>query len=229
MNEHVFKPLDEDLQKLRSRLVNMQTIVREQVENVLDALAMGDAKRASLIIARDESVDKLDVKIDKLCMRLFALQQPVAGDLRLIMSALAVNKTMERISDYAVGLARKVVLLGPASQTVHRTGIIETGHRAKEMVNASFDAFLEGDVDRAREIEGMDEAVDRMHEENFERLVDLMTNDATAIEACSHLLIVNRNLERVADQAKNVADEVVFLVDAKIVKHAPKESPSEHL
>lgn len=219
MAQHIFRRFDEDLDKLKTRLIRMGSMVQEQVELVLRALETSNQELAQLIIARDEKIDEMDIKIDKHCMRLFALQQPVAMDLRLIMSALTINNNIERIGDLAVNVAERVVSLIGLPNILHETKLLDMGKYSLQMVTKSFDSFIHSDVDLARQVLLMDNQVDMYDRENFRILVDLMSNNSTYISPCSHLMMVNRNIERLADQTTNIAEEVVFLVDAEIVKH----------
>lgn len=219
MADHVFRRFDEELDKLRTRLIKMGSVVQEQVEFVFRALETSNVELAKLVIGRDEKVDTLDIKIDKQCMRLFALQQPVAIDLRLIMSALSINNNFERIGDLAVNIAERTLTLAILPDVLSRTRILEMGKQAEQMVVKALDAFINNDVELARAVLAMDTIVDQLDQVNFQTLLSIMTEDKALIEPCSHLVIVSRNIERLADQATNISEEVVFLVDAEIIKH----------
>jgi phosphate transport system protein len=202
----------------------MGSLVQDQVEIAIQALETNNMEIAQLVIERDSKVDKYDVKIDKLCMRLFALQQPVALDLRTIMAALSINKNFERIGDIAGNIAERVLQLKDHPGVVHKTRLGEMGKLATAMVVDALDSFINNDVQLARRVLESDHEVDALDRENFEGLINLMTADRQMVLPCSHLLLVNRNMERLADQATNIAEEVVFLVDAKIVRHREIQS-----
>lgn len=219
MQHHTMRRFDEELDKLRTRLIQMGSLVQEQMEFMIRALETQDVPLARIIIERDAKVDAFDNKIEKQCMRIFALQQPVAMDLRLIMSALTINGHLERLGDHAVNVAEKIGLSPLFLEALARTRIIEMGKKAGWMVTEALDALINTDPEIARSVLPMDDDVDRLDRENFQILIGLMQEDSRLVEACSHLLIVTKNLERIADQATNIAEEVVFLVDAHIIKH----------
>lgn len=227
VQQHIFRRFDEELDQLKTRLIRMGSVVQEQVEFTLRSLETSNQDLAKLVIEKDKHVDEMDIKIDKQCMRIFAMQQPVAMDLRLIMSALKINNNMERISDLAVNIAERVISLHGSPDILSQTKLLEMGKCAMNMVVKSFDSFINNDVQLARQVLTMDDEVDTFDKENFRILIDIMTKDTTYIVPCSHLLIVNRNIERLADQSTNIAEEVVFVVDAEIVKHQHQEEENE--
>jgi phosphate transport system protein len=226
MNEHILKRFDERLDKLIGRLEKMGAMAREQVGTALLALAESNSALAAQVIARDAKLDKLDIKIDKLGMAIVAAHQPVAMDLRLIMAGLSMNRMIERIGDCAVNIAERVALLADDAQTVRRTRILEMGAVAERMIEDALHAFLHLDVERARAVCLTDDTVDALDSENFQALIALMRSEPSRIEACSHLLLVNRNLERIADLSTGIAEEVFFLTSATIVRHRKWTDPA---
>ncbi len=219
MPDHIFHRFDEDLDKLRSRLIKMGSLVQEQVEIVFKALETNNTEIAQLVIERDSKIDAFDIEIDRLCMQLFAMQQPVALDLRTIMAALSINKNFERLGDIAVNIAERVVGLKDHPGVVHRTRLGEMGHIASRMVNDALDAYINHDVTLAHRVLEAEVSVDALDRENFSLLIEQMMQDGSLVVPCSHLLLVNRNVERLADQSTNIAEEVVFLVEARILRH----------
>ena len=226
MNEHILKRFDERLDKLIGRLDRMGAMAREQVGTALLALAESNSASALQVIERDAKLDKLDIKIDKLGMAIVAAHQPVAMDLRLIMAGLSINRMIERIGDCAVNIAERVTLLGNDAQVVHRTRILEMGAVAERMVVDAMQAFLHLEVERARAVCLTDDSVDEMDSENFRVLTALMSSEPARIEPCSHLLLVNRNVERIADLSTGIAEEVFFLANATIVRHRKWTDPT---
>jgi len=226
--DHILKQFDEDLNKLKSRLVKMGDLAKSQVESAIRSLQSGDRDLATNVIERAEKVDRYDVKIERLGVRLLALHQPMALDLRLILSSLSVNKILERMSDYAVSIARCVLELRACEDIVDKTQLSLMGKIAQSMVSDSIDAFINADQKLARDVALRDLEVDRLYSENFDVLAEIMRYEQKYVQSGSRLLLVNKTLERLADQAQNITEEVVFLVDAKIVKHLMwgEEDPS---
>ncbi len=216
---HILHNIDEELEKLKTRLIRMGSIVQEQVELALKALDTGNTEIAALVIERDEKVDKLDIKIDRQCMQLFALQQPVANDLRLIMSSLSINNNLERIGDLAVNVAERVEPLHTHLDIVSRSGIVAMGGLGYEMVSGAIDAFINADIDLARSLVKRDTEIDMLDRKMFQDLTTMMSTDPALVLPGSHLMLISRNIERLADQATNICEEVLFLVEAEIVRH----------
>lgn len=219
MADHILKRFDDELAKLTSRIGKMSDLVQQQVADAMTALRENDRSIAAAVIEQDDKVDLYDIKIEKLCMRLLALQQPVALDLRTVLSALSVNRNLERIGDGAVNIAERAAVLNAHPGLVNETRILEMGTVAVEMIRDALRAFLETDVGLARGVAMRDNVIDEYDSQNFEILTGIMAGDSSLIEAASHLLMVSRNIERIADEATNIAEEAVFVADAKIVKH----------
>ncbi|MBI2794005.1 MAG: phosphate signaling complex protein PhoU [Ignavibacteria bacterium] len=215
----MIKPFEEDLDKLRTRLIRMGSLVEEQVEFALRSLQEGNRELAAIVIDRDNKVDKLDLKIDKLCQRIFALNQPVASDLRLLLSAIKINNELERIGDMAGAIA-SVVINSPESVELGKR--IEIEHLSNSMfrlLKASLDAFINNDPDLADHILPSDSTVDDIYYSMSAKLIALMEEDSKLVRAGSNLLFVLHDLERMADHATNIAEMVIFLVRAKLVRH----------
>ncbi|MCB2205431.1 phosphate signaling complex protein PhoU [bacterium] len=219
MNEHILKRFDEELDKLSKRIRKMSVLVEQQVKDAVRALQNCDTELAAQVIDGDDKVDLYDTKIEKHCMRLLALQQPVAVDLRTVLSALSVNRNLERMGDAAVNIAERIDALSLHAELVAQTKVLEMGHVAAEMLRDSIDAFAELDVAKAHSVAVRDNVIDAFDLQNFDVLIGLMKESPDNVEAASHLLLVSRNLERIADEATNISEEAVFVSDAKIVKH----------
>lgn len=208
-----------ELDQLRTNIIKMGSLVDEQIEFALKSLLESNVELAQLVIDRDKRVDEFDNLIDKQCERIFALTQPVAIDLRLIMSALKINNELERIGDIAVNIAERVDPLRQNSNLIQRVPLAQMADQARLMVTQAIDSFVNNDPSLARNILMQDDTVDALDREIFHQLVSVMKKDATTIEAASHIMILSRHIERLADHATNIAEDVIFLVDAKIIKH----------
>lgn len=213
------RTFEEDLDKLRTRLIRMGSLVEEQMEFAIRALNEGNAELAKIVTERDDKVDKLDLKIDKQCQRIFALNQPVASDLRLLLTAVKINNELERIGDIASELASMVLHTPTAVEMAHRIHFSRITSIMFKMLKASLDAFINNDPEMAAHILPTDSTVDTLYDSLRSEVVDLMKSDASLIDTGSSLLIALHDVERVADHATNIAENVIFLVEAKLVRH----------
>ncbi len=208
-----------ELDLLRTNIIKMGSLVDEQIDFAIKSLLESDVALAKIVIERDKRVDEFDNLIDAQCERIFALTQPVAIDLRLIMSALKMNNELERIGDIAVNIAERVTPLQKDSALVKRTKIAPMAAQARLMVKQAIDSFVNNDPTQARGILTQDDIVDDLDKEIFQQLVAVMKQNPEKIEQAAHIMILSRHLERLADHATNIAEDVIFLVDAKIIKH----------
>jgi phosphate transport system protein len=197
----------------------MGSLVDTQLDAACRALFDGDVGLAQAVINGDADVNEMDTSIEKQCQRIFALNQPVAVDLRLLMAALNINRDLERIGDIAVNIAERVEPLAPHLVFLRSTRLQEMAAIAQIMVRDSLDSFIHDHLQLATRVLESDDVVDTLNRNIFFRMVRSMEEDPGRIEAASHILILSRHLERLADHATNIAEEVIFLVDARIVKH----------
>jgi phosphate transport system protein len=232
MSEHILRRFDEELTKLRFRLVKMGGIVQEQVEFAVKAFVTNNVEMAKIIIEREDKVDKMDIKIDKQCLRIFALHQPVAMDLRLVMSAISINDNMEQIGDLAFNIAKDVIDLQNLPAMVNDTGLPRLGNIAETMISKVLDSFIYNNVELAREVLLMNPEAHRLTVNNLRQITGIMIKNQNLVESCSYLIDINRILRFITRQAVSIAEEIVFLYNAEIVKHrftdneggeAPKE------
>jgi phosphate transport system protein len=172
-------------------------------------------------------VDAYDTSIDRACQRILALSQPVAVDLRLLMAVLQINTQLERIGDIAVNLAERTHPLLRFSSFLHSTKLEEMAQIARIMVHDSLDAFINAKAEQASRVLASDDIVDNLGREIFHSLVTSMRENPELIEPGSHMLILIHHIERMADHATNIAEDVIFLVEAKMVKHNAGEEDAE--
>jgi phosphate transport system protein len=210
---------DIQLEKLKTKIIKMCSVVDEQVEFALRLFDDLNPELAKLIIERDKKVDKYDVKIEKICQRIFALNQPVAMDLRMIMSALTINTNLERIGDITVNIAESSLLLKTKPEFFSRTKLAEMGSNAKEMIKSSIDSYIEGSSDLAQKVIKADDIVDNLNRENHKILIEIMKEDPENIEPGVVLLGISKHLERMGDHATNIAEDVFFITEAQVIKH----------
>jgi phosphate transport system protein len=220
MTEHIIKAFDEELSKLRFRLVKMGSLVQEQIEFAIKSFMTNNLELAKIVIDREEKVDKLDIKIDKQCLRIFALQQPLANDLRLVMSALSINEDMELIGDLAVYIARNVIDMNASAENlIDETKILEMTKFVDDMIIKVMDSFVYNDVELARTVISSGSQVDKLWKQNFELINTLIEKNPSNSRLCTYMIDIIRNLQFISDQAISISREVIFLVEAKIVEH----------
>ncbi|MBI3580251.1 MAG: phosphate signaling complex protein PhoU [Ignavibacteriales bacterium] len=213
-----------ELDQLRTMLIRMGSLVEEQIDLGVRAILESNTSLAQIVLERDKKVDEFDNEIDKQCMRIFALTQPVAIDLRLLMAALKINNELERIGDIAVNLAERVTPLLPHAIFVKKTPLAMMAEGARAMVKDAIDSFVNSDPALAKKVLESDDAIDELDRETFNLMVKKMKESSEFIEPAAHMMIVSRHVERLADHATNIAEDVIFLVNAKIIKHHANDS-----
>ena len=207
------------LGELRSNVVRMGSLVDEQVELGVRAIITNDLALADNVIARDKEVDDFDNRIDRLCVSILATTQPVAIDLRLLMASIKINSELERIGDIAANLAERVKPLGAFQDFVQKAGIVEMALAARAMVKDAIDAFVNSDPALARHVLESDDRIDSLDATIFNNMIAEMRKDSRFIDPGAHIMMVSRHVERLADHATNIAEDVIFLVMARVIKH----------
>jgi len=217
----------EELSQLKQRLLAVSAEAEDAVAHAIDALLEHDVERAEEIIRGDHAIDALETGIEEQGFQLIALHQPMAKDLRLIFSAIRIVNDLERVGDHAVNIAQSVERLQDYPHIVPEPEIVEMGRLARRMLSDALDAFVRGDGPLAREVCKRDDAVDSLNDSVYRILLTHMMEDPRVIGAGMELLLVSRNLERVADLATNIAEDVVFLVEGKTIKHHAEDGRPE--
>ena len=212
-----------ELQALKNRLLGMGALVEERVHQAMQALMERRIEAAEAIVAGDAEVNDLQIEIDDRCLKLLALQNPMASDLRLITAAMKINADLERIGDQAVNIAENAVKVAAAPPLRPIIDLPRMAELAEAMTRDSLDAFVRRDADLAREILARDDEVDQLKDQIFRVLLTHMMADPGTIERALGLILVSRNLERIADHATNIAEDVIFVVEAKDVRHHHEE------
>ena len=208
-----------ELQALKERLLNMAALVEERVHQAVRALMERRLEVAEAIASGDREVNELQIEIDDRCLKLLALQQPMAVDLRLITAAMKINADLERIGDQAVNIAENVVKILPQPPLKPIIDIPRMAQITEGMTRDCLDAFVRKDVGLARSVLKRDDEVDALKDQVFRVLLTYMMADPGTIERALALILISRNLERIADHATNIAEDVIFLVEAKDVRH----------
>ncbi len=208
-----------EITKLKTNLVKMASLVDEQVDQAFRALETGNVELCKGIKAKDKEIDAYDNLITLQCENILALFQPVAGDLRFIISALMINKQLERCGDIAVNISQRVKKTGEYHSLIEESQILEMGRESKEMLKKAIDSFINGNVELSDAVLVSDDKVDTLNKLIFKFLVDKMQKNPSLVEPCSHLIVLTRNIERLADHATNIAENLLFFVQARIVSH----------
>lgn len=214
---------DQQLEKLKTRLIKMCSLVDEQVELAFRSIEEGNIELANLVIERDNKVDKYDIKIDKICQKLLALSQPVASDLRLIMSALAMNSNLERMGDIAVNIAKKASYFKDKPEFFPQVQFPELALAAKELVHNSIDSFIDFDAELAKKVMRSDNRIDDMTRQRSDLLISIMKDNPDIIEPAIKLYSMMYQIERLGDHSTNIAETVYFIVEAQLIKHRYEE------
>jgi phosphate transport system protein len=209
----------DELDRLKSNLVGMAGLAEEQVRKSVVALLERSAEGAREVVDGDNAIDDLDVAIDDAAIHLLALQQPMARDLRFITMAMKISTDLERVGDHAVNIANAVQYMIDAPPFPVPPEIEEMARVSTDMLADALDAFVRGDAALARATLKRDDRVDDLHDNNFRILLTHMMEDPRRITAGMDLLLISGNLERIADLATNISEEVIFLVEGRTVKH----------
>ena len=225
-----FRHFHEQLGELKERLLAMSARAEELVELAVEALLTRDAAKAQAVIDGDREVDELELEVEHLAVSLLALQQPMARDLRFIVSAIKVTGDIERVGDHAVNIAQCAQRLVASKSVITPDPEIEDmARRARRMLGDALDAFVRGDGALGREVCRADDQVDALHDSVFRILLTHMMADPRTINPSLELLLVSRNLERVADLATNIGEDAVYLAEGKNIRHRAEAGATERI
>ncbi len=218
MKEHFTK----EIENLRTNLIKMASLVDEQVETAINSLETGDRDLCRGIKAKDMEIDAYDNLIMTQCENYLALYQPVASDLRFVMAVLMINNQLERCGDIAVNIAQRVKKTVDQHDLIVESEIITMGKKARDMVKKAIDSVMNRDIELAKSVLEEDKIVDKLNKDIFKFLIAKMKTSPEIIEPCSHLIVLSRHIERLADHATNIAEDLVFYVNAQIISHGKK-------
>jgi len=223
---HTDKKYEEDLRKLREDILYMGGLVEDQIQKAVKSLVDRDSNMANIIIERDHEVNRLDVDIDDLCIRLLALHQPAGRDLRFITTGLKITTDLERIGDMAVNICERALELNQEPQLKPYIDLPRMAQIAEGMIRESLDAFVREDTDLALKVCKDDEQVDQLNSQIFREVITFMIGDPLTINRSMKLSSISKYLERIADHATNIAEMVVFMVKGKSIRHMKELPPS---
>ena len=219
MSAPAHRHFHDELNEVKVRLLTMSGEAETALRLAVEALLERDLEKAQQVIVGDKIINDMEVEIEDACIDLLALQQPMARDLRMLVSAIKISNDLERVGDHAVNLAQSAERLSRGRPIAPEPEIVEMARLARDMLADALEAFVRGDAAAGREVCLRDDKVDALNRSVFRILLTHMMEDPASIGTGLELFLVSRNLERVADLATNVAEEVVFLVEGKSIKH----------
>ncbi len=211
--------LHKEIDQLKKRLYALSAVVEGRVEQALQALLEGDRELALKVARGDAEIDNLEIALEEECLKIMALYQPVASDLRFLVSVLKINNDLERVADFAVNLAERSLDLGSPERVRCPYDLRKMARSVQEIFHTALDSVMHQDAALARRAIAMDDLVDSMHRENYCRVKDAIVKDITAIDAYVLYLSISRYLERMGDLATNIAEDVVYHTEGDIIRH----------
>ena len=220
---HTIKQFEEELRLIKEKVLRLGGLVEEGIANSIKALVERDTQLAERTIENDHVVNGLEVEIDELCLKVLALRQPAASDLRLITTAVKIITDLERIGDMAVNVCERVLELNEEAPLKPYIDIPRMAEAAQRMLKESLDAFVNGDTDLATKVLVEDDFVDDLNRQIFRELLTFMMEDPNTISRAMKILFISKYLERIADHATNIAEMVVFMVKGKVIRHIKQQ------
>jgi phosphate transport system protein len=227
--QHIIRSYDEDLRRLRDMVARMGGLAERQVADATTALVRRNSELAGAVAGRDVQIDALEREVENFCVRLLALRQPVATDLRLIVAAMKVSHDLERVGDYAANAAKRSIVLASLPPVGSLNGFGRLAALVQENLKGAIDALVTGDAEKAEQIWAGDAPVDEIYNGIFRELLTFMMEDPRNITAATHLLFIAKNLERIGDHATNIAGMVHFAVSGvALPEDRPKADSSAY-
>jgi phosphate transport system protein len=219
------KHLLHDLDRLKKEVLAMGSMVEDAINKAIASLVQRDTDLAQEVLDGDDAIDRKELDVEDTCLKMLALHQPVAGDLRFIIAVLKVNNDLERMGDHAQNIAERALFLAthdPIEVDLDFARMVDTVRR---MVRQSLDALVNQDPVLARKVCAQDDEVDELQRHMFDILQSLMSRNSSTIERAVQVLSVSRHLERIADSATNVAEDIVFMVEGEVIRHRQDDQP----
>ncbi len=227
--DHIVSRFDEDLNQLDNLIAEMGGLAEHQFADSIKGLIRRDTELAEQVIVNDKRIDAIEIAVDQHTISMLALRQPVADDLRVVITALRIASIIERIGDYAKNISKRTVAITQSPPVGPARTIARMGDVVQSMINTVLDAYLQRNADLAEDVRQRDEEVDALHTSLFRELLTYMMEDPRSISACTHLLFVAKNIERIGDHATNIAENVYFLVHGKFPEDTrPKDDQSSY-
>ena len=215
--------LQREIENLKKKLLALGAFVEESVQKAVTAISKRNAAAAREVIESDPEIDKMEIDIEEDCLKVLALHQPVAIDLRFIVAVLKINNDLERIGDLAVNIAERAAFLATQQRVDIPFDFAGMASKAKTMLARSLDALINGDTELAHSVCAADDEVDQINREMYYQIQDGIRNSPEQMVCLLHLLSVSRHLERIADHATNIAEDVIYMIAGEIVRHRVEE------
>ena len=221
------KHLQRELGKLKKRILSLGALVEERVRMAIRSIDSRDAELADQVIKKDYEIDETEVEVEEECLKILALYQPVAVDLRFLIAVIKINNDLERIGDEAVNIAQRVEIMSKKEKIEVPFDYSLMAEKVASMLKASLDSLVNLDLDGAFRVLTMDDEVDHIHGENYDQVKGVIRENPQRSGYLINLLLISRHLERIADHATNVAEEVIYLIEGDIIRHGKWESEPE--
>jgi len=210
---------DEELSGLKEKILLMGSKVEEAIRLAMKSLVDRDSKLARRVIQSDHEINDLEIEVDEICHRLLALHQPMAGDMRFITSSMKINSDLERIGDLSSNIAERALTLNEVAPLKPFIDIPRMASVAQEMVKVSLDSLVNRDPEMAKRVCERDDEVDNLNDQIIRELISYMLEDRANIKRALDLILVSRYLERIADHATNIGEDVIYMVQGKDIRH----------
>lgn len=214
--------LQREIASLKEKLIAMSAVVEKRVADATRAIADQDADIAQMIVKGDYEIDEMEVEIEEECLKILALHQPVAIDLRFIIAVMKINSDLERVGDLAVNIAERAAFLATRDQICMPFDFVGMASQVQSMLKRSIECLVNMDTRLAHRIRAEDDDIDAMNRKMYEIVKDQLSTDPEHSNCLLHSLSVGRHLERIADHATNIAEDVIYLAEAQIVRHTPE-------
>jgi phosphate transport system protein len=214
------KHFQRELDKIKKMILSLGALVEQRVHQIKEAVEGGDTNLAKEIIHLDHEIDEMEVEIEEECLKIIALHQPVAADLRFLVAVIKINNDLERIGDQVVNIAQRIQRVAKRPVAPYRFDYSVMTDKAETMLRMSLDSLVNQDIDLAIKVLQLDDEVDKIKDEAYDRIKQAMADGVTDdIGYMINLLLISRHIERLADHATNIAEEVVYMIEGEIVRH----------
>lgn len=213
---HIVKSFDEELEDVRNTIVEMGGLAESQLEAAVRSLTERNTELALKTIDADKAVDNLEQEVDNKAIRVLALRNPVADDLRLVISALKIASILERVADYAANISKRVIALNTSPSLAPISSIPRMGDMVRRMIDDTLKAYAVGDPDLAYDVWKRDQEVDQLYNSMFRELLTFMMEDPRSITSCTHLIFMAKNIERIGDHMTNIAEIIIYQVTGEM-------------
>ncbi|PHQ69317.1 MAG: phosphate transport system regulatory protein PhoU [Sneathiella sp.] len=217
---HTVASYDEDLEAMRNAIIEMGGMAEQQLDSAVRAFVGKNVELAAQTVAADAAIDELEHTIDSMAIRVLALRSPVAGDLRIVISALKIASVLERVADYATNIAKRVIALNEAAEIRQMSTLPRMGELVQRMISDTLKAYAQEDAVLALDVWKRDQEVDQLYNSMFRELLTYMMEDPRSITSCTHLIFMAKNIERIGDHMTNIAEIIMYQVDGALPTEA---------